>query len=132
MRLVSFNRACYVPYLKHWKHPYASPIYADLKNFPDTFIFVAGADPLCDDNVAFAEKLKKESSSKALLKIYPDMPHSFHCHMDIAPEEAEKVPPQDCQARIRFKDIKNIRVISLDSSCILLCHKSQSPSAQRA
>lgn len=90
MRLVSFNRACYVPYLKDWKNPYASPIYANLQNFPDTFVFVAGADPLRDDNIAFAQKLQKESSNKVLLKLYPDMPHSFHCHMDIAPKEAKE------------------------------------------
>lgn len=90
MRLVGFNRACYVPYLKDWKHPYASPIYADVTDFPDTFVFVAGADPLCDDNIAFANKLERESNNTVLLKVYPDMPHSFHCHMDIAPQQAER------------------------------------------
>lgn len=90
MRLVGFNRACYVPYLKDWKNPYASPLYANLHEFPDTFVFVAAQDPLCDDNIAFANKLKKQSNSNVLLKIYPDMPHSFHCHMNLAPIEAQQ------------------------------------------
>lgn len=89
MRLVGFNRGCYVPYLKDWKNPYASPIYADLSKLPDTFILVAGDDPLRDDNIAFASALKKVSKNKVVLKIYPDMPHSFHCHMAQAPEVAQ-------------------------------------------
>lgn len=88
MRLVGFNRGCYVPYLKDWKHPYASPIYADLTALPDIFILVAGDDPLCDDNIAFAAAAKKSSKKEVFLKIYPNMPHSFHCHIENAPEMA--------------------------------------------
>jgi len=89
MRLVGFNRGCYVPYLKDWKNPYASPIYADLRDFPATFVLVAGDDPLRDDNIAFAKALEKAGCNQMVLKIYPNMPHSFHCHMEKAPEQAK-------------------------------------------
>ncbi len=51
-------------------------------------MLVAGADPLCDDNIAFAEALQASSKNSAVLAIYQNMPHSFHCHMELAPEQA--------------------------------------------
>ena len=89
MRLVGFNRGCYVPLLKDWKHPYASPIYADLTDLPPTFVLVAGDDPLKDDNMAFAKEAQKVTSNKVILKVYDHLPHSFHCHMDDVPEAAK-------------------------------------------
>ncbi len=43
-------------------------------------------DPLCDDNRAFAEKLR-EAGVTLDLKVYEGMPHAFYCFSGLIPEE---------------------------------------------
>jgi acetyl esterase len=55
---IGFIRGAYLVHGRNWGHPYASPTRADLHGYPPTFIATGTADPLVDDNRAFAKKLR--------------------------------------------------------------------------
>jgi acetyl esterase len=55
---IGFVRGAYLVHGKYWAHPHASPARANLRNYPPTFIATGTADPLVDDNRAFAQKLR--------------------------------------------------------------------------
>ena len=56
--------------------PMASPIFGDLKGVALAVILVGGFDPLRDEGVAYADKLK-EAGVDTELKVYETMPHLF-------------------------------------------------------
>src|SRR5262249_52683100 len=61
---MGFVRGAYLVHGKNWAHPNASPVRADLRNYPPTFIATGTADPLVDDNRAFAQKLRAAGVAK--------------------------------------------------------------------
>ena len=63
---------------KNWPHPHASPARADLCNYPHTFIATGTADPLVDDNRAFAAKLRAVGGIKVEHFVRDRMPHGFY------------------------------------------------------
>jgi acetyl esterase len=63
---------------KNWAHPHASPARADLRNYPPTFIATGTADPLVDDNRAFAQKLRAAGGKTVEHFVREDMPHGFY------------------------------------------------------
>lgn len=65
--------------------PYASPLHADLHNFPPTLLHVGSTEVLLDDSRRFAEKLKS-ANVNVELRIWPDMPHVFHGLAMFVPE----------------------------------------------
>lgn len=95
MSVIAFIRAFYVPYVKDWKNPYASPIYGDLKIMPPTCVLVGMDDPLRDDNLAFARKLEEAGVDTTLLT-FEKMPHSFFTYPDILPEQSEQANKGIC------------------------------------
>jgi acetyl esterase len=61
----------------NWRDPYAVPLIArDLSGLPPAFIAVAGHDPLCDDGVMFAGRLK-EAGIPVELRREPSLAHSY-------------------------------------------------------
>jgi acetyl esterase len=66
----------YLPDQTARKAPLASPIHADLRGLPPSFLAVADHDVLYDENIAFAERLR-ESGSGAELLVYPGTIHGF-------------------------------------------------------
>ncbi len=59
-------------------HVDASPLLAEsFEGLPQAFIQVSGADPLRDEGLAYAEKLK-EAGVNVRLEIYPGLPHAFN------------------------------------------------------
>jgi acetyl esterase len=55
----------------------ASPLFAkNLHNLPETFIFAAGLDPLLDEGIAYANRLKS-FGNKVTYKLYPGQIHGF-------------------------------------------------------
>ncbi len=60
-----------------WKDPRAVPnLASNLKGLPPTYIAVAEHDPLCDDGLIFAEKLRA-AGIPVYLRSEPELAHSF-------------------------------------------------------
>ena len=58
-------------------HPWAAVLRApDLSRLPPAYVIAAGHDPLCDEAVAYAERLKAEGTP-TILRRYDDMVHGF-------------------------------------------------------
>ena len=75
---IGFVRGAYLLHGKNWAHPHASPVRADLRNYPPTFIATGTADPLVDDNRAFAQKLRAAGGEKVEHFVRGGMPHGFY------------------------------------------------------
>ena len=61
---IGFIRGAYLVHGRNWGHPHASPTRADLHGYPATFIATGTADPLVDDNRAFAESCARRVERK--------------------------------------------------------------------
>lgn len=67
----------YTPKKEERKNPYASPLLAEnLSELPDTLIIAAEIDPLHDEDIAYANKLKS-SNVKVKANEYKGVPHGF-------------------------------------------------------
>src|SRR5215472_13382935 len=75
---IGFIRGAYLVHGENWAHPHASPARADLRNYPPTFIATGTADPLVDDNRAFAQKLRAAGGEKVEHFVREGMPHGFY------------------------------------------------------
>jgi len=75
---IGFIRGAYLLHGKNWAHPHASPARADLRNYPSTFIATGTADPLVDDNRAFARKLREAGVQEVEHFVREGMPHGFY------------------------------------------------------
>lgn len=73
--IMTFFRDSYVV-KKNWDDPFASPLRGDLKAFPPTIVVVGMIDPLRDDALQFAEKLRK-AGREVVLQKHAGMPHDF-------------------------------------------------------
>jgi acetyl esterase len=73
---MEFCRASYAPSPDQWSDPFLSPLLADLSAFPRTCVVVGTIDPLLDDGVAFAQKLR-DSGREVVLQRHDGMPHVF-------------------------------------------------------
>jgi hypothetical protein len=67
------------------KTPYASPIYADLRGLPPTYIQVGTAEVLLDDSTRYAARAQ-EHAAPVTLDIYPDYFHVFQSFFRILPK----------------------------------------------
>ena len=75
---IGFIRGAYLVHGRNWGHPHASPTRADLHGYPATFIATGTADPLVDDNRAFAEKLRAAGGAGVEHLVRDGMPHGFY------------------------------------------------------
>ncbi|HSR85551.1 MAG TPA: alpha/beta hydrolase [Streptosporangiaceae bacterium] len=67
------------------RHPYASPLYADLRGLPSILIHVGGAEVILDDSTRFAAKARAEGVD-VRLEVWPEMPHVWHAFAGLLPE----------------------------------------------
>jgi acetyl esterase len=74
---IGFIRGAYLPHREDWSHPHASPARGDLAGYPPTLIVSGTADPLVDDNRAFAKKLRTNNISVEHF-VREHMPHGFY------------------------------------------------------
>ena len=71
--------------------PKASPLLAEkLSGLPPAYIMVAGFDPLHDEGVAYAEKLR-DAGVSVTLEDYPDLVHDFILLQAVLPQAAEAI-----------------------------------------
>jgi acetyl esterase len=71
--------------------PRASPLLSEnMASLPPAYIMVAGFDPLHDEGVAYAEKLRA-AGVKVTLDAYPDMVHDFIYLQAVLPQAAEAI-----------------------------------------
>lgn len=82
--LISFQRNVYLPYNK-WAEPYYNPMYADLKNFPPTFILNGEEDPMLDASKAFLQKLQEQNRDTESF-IGKGMDHVYHLFLGLSDE----------------------------------------------
>jgi len=72
------------------KNPYASPLYANLKDLPPLCIQVGTAEVLLDDAIRLATRAK-EVGVEVQLDIWEDMIHVFQAFGVLAPESQEGI-----------------------------------------
>lgn len=71
------------------KHPHASPLLADkFSGLPPAFVMVAGFDPLHDEGIAYAEKLRGAGIA-VTIEDYPDLVHDFIYLVGVLPQASE-------------------------------------------
>lgn len=73
--LMRFFRDAYAT-REQWEDPFVSPLRAGLDGFPPTCVVAAELDPLCDDALLFADRLRAAGRETKLLH-FPGMPHDF-------------------------------------------------------
>lgn len=74
--VMSYWRQCYQPDRERWPDPDVSPLFGEIEGFPPACIVAAGIDPLCDDGLNFAARLREAGREVELLH-YEGMPHVF-------------------------------------------------------
>jgi epsilon-lactone hydrolase len=72
------------------RHPFASPIFADLKGLPPIYLQAGEDETLLDDSRALHERAKA-AGVDARLEIFPGMLHSFHMMAGRAPEADDAI-----------------------------------------
>jgi acetyl esterase len=74
---IGFIRGAYLVHHSNWSHPHASPARGDLAGYPPTLIISGTADPLVDDNRAFAGRLR---AAKIPVEhfVRDHMPHGYY------------------------------------------------------
>jgi monoterpene epsilon-lactone hydrolase len=72
------------------RHPYASPLYADLRGLPPLLIHVGDAEVILDDSTRFAAKAR-EAGVDVTLEIWDEMPHVFHAWAGLLPESDQAI-----------------------------------------
>jgi len=86
---IGYVRSNYAPYAEQWMDPFVSPMLADLRDYPPTFIVAAGQDILLDDNKVFAKKLRESGCKRVELLVHDAMPHAYYYFLGLAKEEDE-------------------------------------------
>jgi epsilon-lactone hydrolase len=72
------------------RHPYASPLYADLRGLPPMLIHVGDAEVLLDDSTRFAAKAS-DAEVEVSLEIWDEMPHVFPAFAGLLPEADQAI-----------------------------------------
>jgi acetyl esterase len=90
-------RSFYLPNRKDWEDPSVSPLLAEdeeLKELPPALIVTAGCDPLRDEGLAYADKLRA-CGIPVTYRLVPDAIHGFLNFYNFAlfPDAAEFVEP---------------------------------------
>lgn len=75
---MAFWRRSYAPRPEQWDDPLLSPVLGQVSAFPPACIVVAGIDPLHDDGVTLAERMRA-AGREVELHDYAGMPHIFWC-----------------------------------------------------
>ena len=72
------------------RHPYASPLYADLHGLLPILIHVGDAEVILDDSTRFAAKARA-AGVDVTLEVWDQMPHVWHAFAGLLPESAQAI-----------------------------------------
>jgi acetyl esterase/lipase len=72
------------------RHPYASPLYADLRGLPPLLIQVGDAEVILDDSTRFAARARG-AGVDVTLEVWEEMPHVFQAFAGLLPEADQAV-----------------------------------------
>jgi monoterpene epsilon-lactone hydrolase len=72
------------------RHPYASPLYADLRGLPPILVQVGDAEILRDDSTRFAAAARA-AGVDVTLEVWDEMPHVWHAFAGLLPEADQAV-----------------------------------------
>ena len=72
------------------RHPYASPLYADLHGLPPILIHVGDAEVILDDSTRFAARAQA-AGVDVTLEVWDEMPHVWHAFDGLLPESAQAI-----------------------------------------
>ena len=72
------------------RHPYASPVHADLRDLPPVLIHVGDAEILLDDSTRFAARARA-AGVDVTLEVWDDMPHCWHTFAGLLPEADQAI-----------------------------------------
>jgi acetyl esterase/lipase len=72
------------------RHPYASPLYADLHGLPPILIQAGDAELILDDATRFATRARA-AGVDVTLDIWDEMPHVFQAFVGLLPEADQAV-----------------------------------------
>jgi len=67
------------------RHPYASPVHADLRGLPPILIHVGDAEIILDDSTRLAARARA-AGVDVTLEVWDDMPHCWHTFAGVLPE----------------------------------------------
>jgi epsilon-lactone hydrolase len=72
------------------RHPYASPLYADLTGLPPILIHVGDAEVILDDSTRFAARARA-AGVEVTLEVWDEMPHVWHAFAGVLPEADQAI-----------------------------------------
>ena len=72
------------------RHPYASPLYADLRGLPPLLIHVGDAEVILDDSTRLAAGAR-DAGVEVSLEIWDEMPHVFPAFAGLLPEADQAI-----------------------------------------
>jgi acetyl esterase/lipase len=72
------------------RHPYASPLYADMSGLPPLLIHVGDAEVILDDSTRVAARAR-EAGVDVTLEVWDEMPHVFHAWAGLLPESDQAI-----------------------------------------
>jgi acetyl esterase/lipase len=72
------------------RHPYASPLYADLHALPPLLIHVGDAEVILDDSTRLAARAR-DAGLEVSLEIWDEMPHVFPAFAGLLPEADQAI-----------------------------------------
>jgi len=72
------------------RHPYASPLYANLRGLPPLLIQVGDAEVILDDSTRVAARAR-EAGIDVTLEVWDEMPHVFHAFAGLLPESDQAI-----------------------------------------
>ncbi len=85
------------------RHPYASPLYADLHGLPPILIHVGDAEVILDDSTRFAARAR-EAGVEVTLEIWDEMPHVWHAFAGLLPEADRAIAGIGAWLQERYAD----------------------------
>jgi acetyl esterase/lipase len=90
LRIFGIVPAALRAHLPQPRHPFASPIFADLKGLPPIYLQVGEDETLLDDSRALADRAIA-AGVDARLEVFPGMLHSFQMMAGRAPEADDAI-----------------------------------------